>query len=98
MDVYSGNAIRDGRKVGQGGGSCQTLHVDGDRVAMQCLITMELERGSVTMQSIWIRRPSLGRPGARLREVVPPRRAGGNGVAESRSRQRPSPHRPIGQL
>jgi hypothetical protein len=55
MEAYSGNAIRDGRKVGQGGGSCQTLHVDGEKVTMQCLITMELERGSVTMQSIWTR-------------------------------------------
>lgn len=55
MDVYSGNAIQDGRQVGQGGGSCQTLHVDGDRVLMQCVITMELERGSVTMQSTWTR-------------------------------------------
>ncbi|WP_280382613.1 allene oxide cyclase barrel-like domain-containing protein [Nocardia wallacei] len=54
-DVYSGNAIRDGRKVGQGGGSCQTLHIDGDHVLMQCAITMELERGSVTMQSTWTR-------------------------------------------
>jgi hypothetical protein len=53
MDVYSGNAIRDGRRVGQGGGSCQTLHVDGDKVTRQCLITMELEHGSVTMQSLW---------------------------------------------
>ncbi|WP_432765770.1 dirigent protein [Nocardia cyriacigeorgica] len=42
-------------QVGQGGGSCQTLHVDGDHVLMQCVITMELERGSVTMQSTWTR-------------------------------------------
>jgi hypothetical protein len=55
MDVFSGNAIQDGRKVGQGGGSCQTLQVDGDQVVMQCSITMELERGSVTMQSTWTR-------------------------------------------
>ncbi|WP_280402116.1 allene oxide cyclase barrel-like domain-containing protein [Nocardia carnea] len=55
MDVYSGNAIQEGRRVGQGGGSCQTLHIDGDHVLMQCLITMELERGSVTMQSTWTR-------------------------------------------
>lgn len=55
MDVYSGNAIKDGHKVGQGGGSCQTIHVDGDKVTMQCLITMELGQGSITMQSIWTR-------------------------------------------
>ncbi|MBF6455973.1 allene oxide cyclase barrel-like domain-containing protein [Nocardia cyriacigeorgica] len=55
MDVFSGNAIQDGRTVGQGGGSCQTLRVDGDHVLMQCVITMELERGSVTMQSTWTR-------------------------------------------
>ncbi|WP_207922896.1 hypothetical protein [Micromonospora sp. KC606] len=55
MDVYSGNAVRDGRKVGRGGGSCQVIHIDGKKITMQCLITMELERGSVTMQSLWAR-------------------------------------------
>lgn len=55
MDVYSGNAIRDGNTVGQGGGTCQTVHVEGDEVTMQCSITMELEHGSLTMQSIWRR-------------------------------------------
>ena len=55
MDVYSGNAIKDGRKVGRGGGSCQVIHVDGENITMQCLITMQLERGSVTMQSLWVR-------------------------------------------
>jgi hypothetical protein len=55
MDVYSGNAIKDGRKVGRGGGACQVIHVDGDNITMQCLITMELEHGSVTMQSLWVR-------------------------------------------
>jgi hypothetical protein len=55
MDVYSGNAIKDGRKVGRGGGSCQATHVDGENITMQCLITMELEHGSVTMQSLWTR-------------------------------------------
>lgn len=55
MDVYSGNAIKDGRKVGRGGGSCQVTHVDGGNITMQCFITMELEHGSVTMQSLWTR-------------------------------------------
>ncbi len=55
MDVYSGNATKDGRKVGRGGGSCQVTHVDGENITMQCLITMELEHGSVTMQSLWTR-------------------------------------------
>lgn len=55
MDVYSGNAIRDGRKVGHGGGSCQITHIDGANITMQCLLTMKLEHGSVTMQSLWVR-------------------------------------------
>ena len=55
MDVYSGNAVKDGREVGRGGGSCQVTHVAGDKVTMQCVITMELEHGSVTMQSFWTR-------------------------------------------
>lgn len=55
MDVYSGNPIRDGRKVGHGGGSCQITHIDGANITMQCLLTMKLEHGSVTMQSLWVR-------------------------------------------
>ena len=55
MDVYSGNAVKDGREVGRGGGSCQVTHIDGETVTMQCLITMELEHGSVTMQALWTR-------------------------------------------
>jgi hypothetical protein len=54
-DVYSGNAIKDGRKVGRGGGSCQVIQLEGDSVTMQCVITMELDHGSVTMQSQWTR-------------------------------------------
>lgn len=53
MDVYSGTAIRDGRGVGRGGGSCQVVHIDGKELTTQCLITMELARGSLTMQSLW---------------------------------------------
>ncbi|MGY1943092.1 allene oxide cyclase barrel-like domain-containing protein [Nocardia asiatica] len=55
MDVYSGNAIQDGRTVGRGGGSCQTLHIEGENITTQCSITMELTQGSVTMQSQWVR-------------------------------------------
>ncbi|MEU1666586.1 hypothetical protein ABZ547_23870 [Streptomyces sparsogenes] len=54
MYVYSGTAIKDGRAVGHGGGSCQVIHVDGEELTTQCLITIELERGSLTMQSLWV--------------------------------------------
>ncbi|MDG4857860.1 hypothetical protein P8605_06765 [Streptomyces sp. T-3] len=54
MDVYSGTAVRDGRSVGRGGGSCQVVHIDGEKLTTQCLITIELERGSLTMQSLWV--------------------------------------------
>lgn len=53
MDVYSGTAIRNGRRVGRGGGSCQVVHINGKDLTTQCLITIELERGSLTMQSLW---------------------------------------------
>ncbi|MFJ8085736.1 hypothetical protein ACIQ6Y_34815 [Streptomyces sp. NPDC096205] len=53
MDVYSGNALQDGRRVGRGGGSCQVVHLEGEKRTTQCLITIELERGSLTMQSLW---------------------------------------------
>ncbi|MEU7530579.1 hypothetical protein AB0A74_32960 [Saccharothrix sp. NPDC042600] len=55
MDVYSGQAVKDGREVGYGGGSCQVISVAGEEVTMQCVITMDLENGSVTMRSQWTR-------------------------------------------
>ncbi|OMI40442.1 allene oxide cyclase barrel-like domain-containing protein [Streptomyces sparsogenes] len=54
MYVYSGTAIKDGRAAGRGGGSCQVIHADGEELTTQCLITIELERGSLTMQSLWV--------------------------------------------
>jgi hypothetical protein len=58
MDVFSGTAIKDGRKVGRGGGSCQVIHIDGEKITAQCLLTMELEQGSVTMQALWVKGPN----------------------------------------
>lgn len=52
--VYAGTAVKDGRSVGRGGGSCQVIHIKGDELTTQCLITMELKRGSLTMQSLWV--------------------------------------------
>ncbi|WP_225802922.1 dirigent protein [Streptomyces sp. NK15101] len=55
MDVYSGTALKDGHSVGRGGGSCQVIHPKGEELTSQCLITMEVEQGSLTMQSLWTR-------------------------------------------
>ncbi|MFE0652542.1 hypothetical protein ACFVZH_28600 [Streptomyces sp. NPDC059534] len=52
--VYSGTAIKDGRSVGRGGGACQVIHINGEELMTQCLITMELNRGSLAMQSLWV--------------------------------------------
>ncbi|WP_031014666.1 allene oxide cyclase barrel-like domain-containing protein [Streptomyces sp. NRRL F-5727] len=53
MDVYSGTAVKDGRSIGRGGGHCQVIHLKGGEATSQCLITMEVEQGSLTMQSLW---------------------------------------------
>ncbi|MDX2296686.1 MULTISPECIES: allene oxide cyclase barrel-like domain-containing protein [Streptomyces] len=53
MDVYSGTAVEDGRSIGRGGGQCQVIHLDGEKTTSQCLITMEVEQGSLTLQSVW---------------------------------------------
>ncbi|MFF5446267.1 hypothetical protein [Streptomyces sp. NPDC012888] len=53
MDVYSGTAVKDGQSVGRGGGTCQVIHLNGEERTSQCLITMEVEQGSLTMQSLW---------------------------------------------
>ncbi len=54
MYVYSGWLLKDGRRVGQGGGSCQTIQVDGAEITTQCVLTAKLEQGSLTMQSLWV--------------------------------------------
>ncbi|TDC27425.1 hypothetical protein E1265_01670 [Streptomyces sp. 8K308] len=41
-----------------GGRSCQVIHVESEELTTQCLITIELERGSLTMQSLWSGRTS----------------------------------------
>ncbi|GAB7180570.1 hypothetical protein ATKI12_0401 [Kitasatospora sp. Ki12] len=53
LDVYSGYSVKDGRNVGRGGGSCQVVQVHGAEITKQCLITMEVEGGSLTMQALW---------------------------------------------
>ncbi|MFJ8649409.1 hypothetical protein ACIRNI_25215 [Streptomyces sp. NPDC093546] len=53
MDVYSGTAVKDGRDVGRGGGTCQVVQVKDAELTSQCLITMQVARGSLTMQSLW---------------------------------------------
>ncbi|GAB3900221.1 hypothetical protein GCM10029964_087260 [Kibdelosporangium lantanae] len=52
--VYSGWLRKDGRRVGQGGGSCQIIQVDGAKITTQCLLTARLDQGSLTMQSLWV--------------------------------------------
>lgn len=52
--VYSGHAVQDGRRVGQGGGACQVTHVEGEQITTQCVLTIELERGSLTAQALWV--------------------------------------------
>ncbi|MGW3963968.1 allene oxide cyclase barrel-like domain-containing protein [Amycolatopsis sp. NPDC005003] len=51
--VYSGWLLKDGHRVGQGGGSCQVVQVDGAKVTAQCVLTGRLEQGSLTMQALW---------------------------------------------
>ncbi|MFF7991547.1 hypothetical protein ACFZDG_17350 [Kitasatospora xanthocidica] len=53
LDVYSGTSVKDGRTVGRGGGSCEVVQISGGDVTKQCLITMEVGGGSLTMQSLW---------------------------------------------
>ncbi|OIV38727.1 hypothetical protein BIV57_04220 [Mangrovactinospora gilvigrisea] len=51
--LYSGIGVKDGRDVASGGGTCQVIRIDGGAQTSQCVLTMELARGSLTMQSLW---------------------------------------------
>ncbi|CAM5230001.1 hypothetical protein GCM10010329_80040 [Streptomyces spiroverticillatus] len=50
--VYSGTAVSNGRAVGRGGGSSQVVGLDGAKRTSQVVITLELDRGALTMQSL----------------------------------------------
>lgn len=52
MSVYSGTAVENDRKVGHGAGTSQVVRVDGGRTTSQVVITIELDRGTLTMQSL----------------------------------------------
>ncbi|PXX58678.1 hypothetical protein DFR70_11313 [Nocardia tenerifensis] len=52
VSAYTGWLTKDGRRVGQGGGSCQNVRVDGAEITKQCVITVRLEQGSLTMQAL----------------------------------------------
>ncbi|MER0242342.1 hypothetical protein AAHZ94_09940 [Streptomyces sp. HSW2009] len=55
MNSYSGTLFEDGRNVGIGGGTCHAVRLDGAKTTMQCLVTLELDRGSLTMQSLAVK-------------------------------------------
>lgn len=52
--VFSGGIRQDDREIGHGGGACQNVHIEGDRITMQCVLTAQLERGSLAMQAVWV--------------------------------------------
>lgn len=52
MTVYCATAVENGRDVGRGAGTSQVVYVGGGKVTSQAVITIELERGSLTMQSL----------------------------------------------
>lgn len=52
MSVYCATAVEDGRNVGRGAGTSQVVYVSGGKATSQAVITIELERGSLTMQSL----------------------------------------------
>ncbi|MET8777637.1 hypothetical protein ABZV58_21755 [Nocardia sp. NPDC004654] len=54
LTVYSGGIHQDGRQIGHGGGACQNVHIEGAEITMQCVLTAQLERGSLTMQAVWV--------------------------------------------
>ncbi|KUL53731.1 allene oxide cyclase barrel-like domain-containing protein [Streptomyces sp. NRRL S-1521] len=58
MSVYCGTAVENGREVGVGAGTAQVINLSGGRSTSQAVITLELERGSLTMQSLLTDRKS----------------------------------------
>ncbi|MFJ2738329.1 hypothetical protein ACIO3O_01535 [Streptomyces sp. NPDC087440] len=53
MSVYFATAVHNGRAVGRGAGTSQVVHVGtGGEVTSQAVITLDLDRGSLTMQSL----------------------------------------------
>ncbi|SHG05088.1 dirigent protein [Streptoalloteichus hindustanus] len=53
MTVYSDKMVRDGREVGEDGGTCVVTHVDGPRSISNCVLTIRLAEGQLTAQGLW---------------------------------------------
>ncbi|MFE0172324.1 hypothetical protein ACFWZ2_08390 [Streptomyces sp. NPDC059002] len=52
MGVYCGTALENGREVGSGSGTSQVVSLDGGNTTEQSVITIDLDRGTLTMQSL----------------------------------------------
>ncbi|MFI6642581.1 hypothetical protein [Streptomyces sp. NPDC050504] len=52
MSVYSGTAVENGREVGHGAGTSHVVRVEGGKTMSQVVITIEIGRGTLTMQAL----------------------------------------------
>ncbi|KUF16828.1 allene oxide cyclase barrel-like domain-containing protein [Streptomyces silvensis] len=52
MSIFCATVVENGRTVGRGAGTAQVVYLDGGRRTSQAVITIELERGSLTMQAL----------------------------------------------
>ena len=53
--VYSDTLSRDGRVVGDDGGTCQVTHVAGTTATTNCVLSLRLPEGQITAQALWVR-------------------------------------------
>ncbi|SDM42921.1 allene oxide cyclase barrel-like domain-containing protein [Allokutzneria albata] len=53
--VYSDTLSRDGRVVGDDGGTCQVTHVTGTTATTNCVLSLRLPEGQITAQALWVR-------------------------------------------
>lgn len=51
--VFADDLYEDGKRVGEDGGSCQLVRLASAEATFQCLVTLSLEKGQITVQGLF---------------------------------------------
>ncbi|WP_067456352.1 allene oxide cyclase barrel-like domain-containing protein [Actinomadura macra] len=54
-DRYVFSDTLSGDAAGEDGGSCEIVRVEGEKITTNCVISLRLPRGALTVQSLWVR-------------------------------------------
>lgn len=54
-DTYAFSDTLTGDATGEDGGTCEVVRVEGEKITTNCVISLLLPKGTITVQSLWVR-------------------------------------------